>query len=114
MPAWISAIRSRCSISRSARRFDIASHRTATPAKIINEKTLTMTCSSDTPASMRPSGAHRLCIDGDIRQGAALFCFSGCAGCFSGCAGAEKQGGETNHRGLHSNTAGGWMSKIAS
>ena len=109
MPAWISAIRSRCSISRSARRFDIASHRTATPAKIINEKTLTMTCSSDTPASMRPSGAHRLCIDGDIRQGAALFCFSGWLR-----GRRKKPGGETNHRGLHSNTAGGWMSKIAS
>ena len=40
MPAWIIAIRSRCSISRSARRFDIASQSTATPAKIINEKTI--------------------------------------------------------------------------
>ena len=39
MPAWIIAIRSRCAISRSARRFAIASHSTATPAKSINEDT---------------------------------------------------------------------------
>ena len=64
--AWIIASRSRCSISRSARRFAIASHSTATPAKIINERTIRMTSSSDTPASMRSIVVRTACNDGTL------------------------------------------------